>query len=529
MNKLIEDVLIVGGGTAGWMAASYLKRAFPDIRFTLIEAETIPKIGVGEATIPNLQRVFFDFLGIPEEEWMRHCNATFKIAVKFVNWRTPRQKGLIDHFYHPFGLIPNVDNIPLSHYWVMKRKSGFDQPVDYACYREPALCDANLAPRFSDGRRATNYAWHFDAHLVADYLRKVATEWGVNHVIDEVEHVQLTDDGSIESVSTKSGRKLTADLFIDCSGQRGLLINRALEEPFIDMNAHLLCDSAVATAVPHDDEQNGIEPFTSAIAMDAGWTWKTPMLQRYGTGYVYSSRFTTPDQAALDFCELWGLDPDKTPLNKIRFRVGRNRRSWVKNCVSIGLASCFVEPLEASGIYFIYAALYQLAKHFPDKLFNETLRDRFNQAIVDMFDDTRDFLQAHYLTTPREDTPFWKANKYELRLSDDIEEKLDTYRSGLAVNMPISDESTYYSSFEAEFRNFWTNSSYYCILAGMGWVPDDPIPAIRYRPESQEKAELAFHEIKKHSSELQSKLPSNYELLQKLHAGGLGDTNVGQA
>src|SRR5262249_10815636 len=155
-------------------------------------------------------------------------------------------------------------------------------------------------------------------------------------------------------------------------------------------------------------------------------------------------------------------------LNKIRFRVGRNRRAWVKNCVSIGLSSCFVEPLESSGIYFIYAAIYQLAKHFPALPISPTLRDRFNESIEGMFDDPRDFIQAHYLTTPREDTPFWRANKYELVLSDSIRHKIDTYRAGLAVNMPVTDEATYYSNFDAEFQNFWTNGSYYCIFAGMG-------------------------------------------------------------
>jgi tryptophan 6-halogenase len=215
------------------------------------------------------------------------------------------------------------------------------------------------------------------------------------------------------------------------------------------------------------------------------------MLGRFGSGYVYSSR--------------------------IRFRVGRNRRAWVKNCVSIGLSSCFVEPLESSGIYFIYAAIYQLAKHFPDKSFNPVLSDRFNREIEFMFDDTRDFIHTHYLTTPREDTPFWRANKFELTISDDVEHKLETYKAGLPVNMPIADEDTYYSDFEAEFRNFWTNGSYYCILAGMGWFPEQPVPSIRYRTESRQRAELIFQRIKKQSRELQATLPSNRDFLRQLH------------
>jgi tryptophan halogenase len=514
---LIETVTILGGGTAGWMTASYLKKAFPNVKITVLEAPGIPRIGVGEATIPNLQKVFFDFLGIPEDEWMRECNAAFKCAVKFVNWRKPRAEGVADHYYHLFGLIPNCDNVPLSHYWVNRHLAGDNEPMDYACYREPPLLDANLSPRYLDGSRAMYYAWHFDAHLVADFLRKVATGWGVEHVLDKLENVELTADGSISALFTTGGRRLEADLFVDCSGFRGLLINKAMGEPFVDMNDHLLCDSAVASAVSNDDATNGVEPYTSAIAMNAGWTWKIPMLDRFGSGYVYSSKFASEDEATRDFCQLWKLDPDKATLNKIRFRVGRNRRAWVKNCVGIGLSSCFVEPLESSGIYFIYASVYQLAKHFPDKSFDPVLIDRFNREVEYMFDDTRDFIQMHYLTTPREDTPFWRANKHELHLSDDVQFKLESYKAGLAVNMPITTEETYYQNFEAEFRNFWTNSSFYCILAGMGWVPRQTLPSIRYKPDSLAKADEMFRDIKRQSRELAEKLPTNYEFLKALH------------
>lgn len=515
--NLLERVVILGGGTAGWMAASYLKKAFPDLHITLMEAPGIPKIGVGEATIPNLQKVFFDFLGLPEDEWMRQCNAAFKVAIKFENWRKPRAQEPNDYFYHLFGLIPNCDNVPLSQYWALKQRNGFTEPMAYSCYKEPPLLDAKLAPRYMDGSHAMAYAWHFDAHLVADYLRDKAVGWGVEHVVDQLENVSLADDGSIGVLHTRSGRKLTADLFIDCSGFRGLLINKALREPFIDMNDHLFCDSAVATAIPHDDEKHGVDPYTSAIAMDSGWTWKIPMLGRFGSGYVYSSKFASEAQATRDFCALWGLNEDKVELNKIHFRVGRNRRAWVKNCVSIGLASCFVEPLESTGIYFIYAAIYQLAKHFPDKNFNPVLMERFNSEIESMFDDTRDFIQVHYLTTPREDTQFWRANKHDLRLSDDVKRKLETYKSGLPVNMPLSDVQAYYGNFEWEFRNFWTNSSFYCMLSGMGWLPDQALPRTRYRSDTLQKSEEMFRDIKRQSAELAAKLPTNYQFLKHLH------------
>ncbi|HEY6729274.1 MAG TPA: tryptophan 7-halogenase [Polyangiaceae bacterium] len=525
---LIQSVVVLGGGTAGWMTASYLKKAFPNLHITVAEAPAIPKIGVGEATVPNLQKVFFDFLGLKEDEWMRHCNAAFKVGIRFENWKKPRSQGTDDHFYHLFGLLPEVDGVPISHYWALKNCQGGREPFTYACYKEPPLLDAKLAPRYLDGTRAMYYAWHFDAHLVADYLRDIAVGWGVEHVVDKLDRVELAADGAIGTLHMSSGRKLTADLFVDCSGFRGLLLNGALGEPFLDMSDHLLCDSAVAAQVPHDDEKYGVDPYTSSIAMDSGWTWKIPMLGRFGSGYVYSSRFANEEQAVKDFCKLWNLDPAKTNLNKIRFRVGRNRRAWVKNCVSIGLSSCFLEPLESTGIYFIYAAIYQLAKHFPDKSFNPVLMDRFNQEINTMFDECRDFIQAHYCLSPRNDTPFWLANRNELRLADDLQQKLAAYKAGLAINQPLSSEDNYYTNFDNEFGNYWTNSSFYCVLEGLGQVPNQPYPRIRYSEASLAKAERVFADIKQVSKELMHTLPTNHQFLQKLHSGAelTADTRV---
>ncbi|CAM3365930.1 tryptophan halogenase family protein [Kibdelosporangium persicum] len=527
MDQRIKNVVILGGGTAGWMAASYLGKALQGTAaITVLEAPSVPRIGVGEATVPNLQRVFFDYLGIAEDEWMRECNASFKIAVKFVNWRTPGPgvpaarswQGRPDHFFHPFGLLPEQDGIPLSHFWTHKTRTGATtEPFDYACFREPAIMDANRAPRWRDGRPATRYAWHFNAQLLADFLQRFATrKQGAVHVLDQMTEVLRDERGHITALRTKSGRLIEGDLFIDCSGFRGLLINQALEEPFIDMNDHLLCDRAVATSIPHDDVAHGVEPYTSAIAMRSGWSWKIPILGRFGSGYVYSSQFAGQDEATEEFCALWGLDPEVTELNHIRFRVGRNRRAWVKNCVSIGLASCFLEPLESTGIYFTYAALYQLAKHFPDRGFDPVLIDRFNHEIESMFDDTRDFVQSHFYYSPRVDTPFWEANKH-LRLTDNILDKVAAYRAGLPVNQPYTDENNYYGNFDAEFRNFWTNGSYYCILTGMGVVPDRTLPALTHKPESIQAAESLFDTVKRQQRKLVSALPGNYEYLCELH------------
>jgi tryptophan 6-halogenase len=526
VDHRVRNIVILGGGTAGWMAASYLGKALQgSARITVLEAPSIPRIGVGEATVPNLQSAFFDYLGIPEDEWMRECNASFKIAVKFINWRTPGEgisyartwHGRPDHFHHPFGLLAEHEQVPISHYWAYQRAHGCtDEPFDYACFAEPAMMDSKLAPRWLDGRRASRYAWHFDAQQVAEYLRRFATrKQGVVHIEDEMTEAALDERGFITALHTKGGRMITGDLFIDCSGFRGLLINKVLGEPFIDMSNHLLNDSAVAASVPSDDAADGIEPYTSAIAMKSGWAWKIPLLGRFGSGYVYSSAFCDQDTAAMEFRALWDLPMD-TPLNNIRFRVGRNRRAWVNNCVSIGLSSCFVEPLESTGIYFIYSAIYNLVRYFPDRTFNSVLISRFNDAIESMFDDTRDFLQAHFYFSPRTDTPFWQANK-ELTLGDGMREKYEMFASGLAINQPVSDESNYYGNFETEFRNFWTNGSYYCIFTGMGVEPVQPLPLLEHRPDSVRAAMDMFTAVKTRQRTLAQTLPSHVEYLRMLH------------
>lgn len=517
MSKPIREMVIVGGGTAGWMAASYLTKALHrEVKITLVESEAVPKIGVGEATIPNLQKVFFDFLGVPEVEWMQHVNGAFKAGIKFVNWRAKPQPGREDHFYHLFGKVPNCNGIPLTQYWVWKRKQGFREDMAYSCYPQPESLDAKLAPCLLGGARQMSYAWHFDAHLVADFLKRWSTDRGVTHVVDDVVGVNLNEHGYIESLSTQLGRTLRADLFIDASGFRALLINKALKEPFVDMSDHLLCDSAVATAVPNEDAVLGIDPYTSAIAMDSGWTWKIPMVGRFGSGYVFSSKFTSRDQATVDFLRLWGLSEHHS-LNQIKFRVGRNARAWVKNCVGIGLSTCFLEPLESTGIYFIYAALYQLVKHFPDTSFDARMVGEFNDAIAYMFDDCRDFIQAHYFTTSREDTAFWRANRHELRIADAIKEKVERYKAGLPLSADTFDEDTYYGSFDYEFRNFWLNGNYYCIFAGMGLLPERALPILHHQPDSIAKAEAMFLDIRRQSERLKATLPSNYDYLQRLH------------
>ena len=364
--------------------------------------------------------------------------------MKFVNWRTPgdgERDAARASAGRPRPLLPPLrpapDQRPASRCRTTGRTSDCsgqtDEPVRLRLLPRAGHDGRQAGAPHADGSPATHYAWHFDAQLVADFLRRFATEkQGVAARRGRDDRGRRsTSAGSSPRCGPRAGGTLEGDLFVDCSGFRGLLINQAMGEPFIDMSDHLLCDSAVATAVPHDDEANGVEPYTSAIAMTSGWTWKIPMLGRFGTGYVYSSRFATQDEATEEFCRLWSLDPEKTPLNHIRFRVGRNRRAWVKNCVGIGLASCFLEPLESTGIYFIYAAHLPAGQALP----GPALRPGADRPVQPRDrDDVRRHPGLHpgaLLLRPAHDTPFWRANK-DLTLTDEIQEKIAMYRAGLA-------------------------------------------------------------------------------------------------
>ncbi|MFE7129396.1 tryptophan halogenase family protein [Streptomyces sp. NPDC057638] len=527
-DRSIRSIVVLGGDTEGWMTAAYLGKALQGtVDITVLDDAATAPTRLGVATVPSLQHTFFDFLGVNEEQWMRECDASFQMAVRFVNWRTegpgsPQARTLPshapDHFYHPFGLLPDYDQTPLSHYWYKRAYDGdTTEPFDYACFREPPLMDAKKSPRWLDGRTATRYAWHLDTGLLTAFLRRFATTClGVTRITGELDQVIRRDDGFVSALRTASGTVLEADLFVDCSGSRGRLLNEAMGEPFRTVGDQLLCDSVVIADVPHDDDVHGVEPYTSAIAMEAGWTWKIPLPGRFGTGYVHSSRHTTRERAAAELLALWDLDPAATALTHIPLRVGRGERAWVRNVVGVGASACLLEPLEPTGLHFITTALRQLTRHFPDRSYAPALIDRFNAEFRSMFDEARDFLQAHFHHAPREDTPFWRAAK-RLSLPHGVQDKVDAYRAGLPFDGPYTDESAYYAP-DAPVRSPWTNGSYYCILAGLGVLPDVPLPALAHRPASVIGAESLFASVKRQQRTLLDTLPSTHAYLRLLHA-----------
>ena len=515
-------VVIVGGGSAGWMTAAYLSKALEDgVRISLIESPTISTIGVGEATFSTIH-LFFSFLGLKEQDWMPHCNASYKLAIKFVGWNAEGR-----HFYHPFQRFDIVQGRSMIDWWLkLERHTA---PFDYACFTVPAMCDARRSPRYADGHVFDTkvdshlnsddqgkalllddlqlqypYAYHFDASLLAKFMSTYALSHGVTQIKDDVLDVELTGAGDIAALKTAQHGRIEGDLFIDCTGFRGLLINKALQEPFISFSDSLLCDSAVAMQVPSDPKTEGINPFTTATALPAGWVWDIPLFHRTGTGYVYCSAFRSPEEAEREFREHLGKRSEGCRAAHIKMRIGRSRNSWVKNCVAIGLSSGFVEPLESTGIFFIQHGIEQLVSHFPRKERDESNVKSYNKAIAHCIDGIREFLTLHYYASSREDTPFWKATKTEIKVPGQLDERLALWQSRLPTNRTINPN---YHGFESY--------SYSCMLLGLGWRPKGNLPVLDYMNDA--RARMAFDAIRKQSQHLTSTLPSQYEYLASLN------------
>jgi flavin-dependent dehydrogenase len=511
-------VVIVGGGSSGWMTAAYLSKAFGravDIR--LVESSNIGSVGVGEATFSDIH-LFFEFLELQEEDWMRQCNACYKIAIRFVDWNEERRP-----FYHPFEQFQLVDGRRTAQWWLKLRQ---DQPFDSTCFVSPHICDAQRSPRFMDGRvydpkvegclqpgeRGEKplllddphvqypYAYHFDASLFAKVLAEYAKARGVSQIVDDVQSVELREDGYIRAVRTQEHGDIEGDLFVDCTGFRGLLINQALGEPFISFLESLPCDRAIAMQVPSDGATEGIDPFTSATALSSGWVWNIPLFHRIGTGYVYSSAFRTAEEAEREFRGHLGKRAENCNAAHIKIRVGRNRDSWVNNCVAIGLSSGFVEPLESTGLFFVQYAIEQLVTHFPGNRFSQEAVKDFNRVIADCIDGVREFLTLHYVAGTRRDTPFWKMTKSDLVVPDALAERLRLWKTALPSSRSINPR---YHGFAVH--------NYCSMLLGLGWRPQHHAAVLDYMGD--DRALDAFARVQEEAQFLTRSLPSQYEYL----------------
>lgn len=407
MNQhLLDQVVIVGGGTAGWMAAATLGHLLEGspTKVALIESEQIGTVGVGEATIPPII-AFNTMLGIDEDEFVRETNATFKLGIEFVDWL---ERG---HSYiHPFGDFGrDFDAIPFYQYWLHRNLAGHkDDLFSYslmveACRREKFMRPITNRPQ--SALAGINYAFQFDASLYAAFLRRFAEGKGVTRIEGKVEGVsQNSESGHIETLTLDNGQSISGDFFIDCSGFRGLLIEQTLEAGYEDWREWLPCDRAVA--MPCEKITDPI-PYTRATARDAGWQWRIPLQHRTGNGHVYCSEFMDDDTAE----QILRDNLDGEPLadaNRLRFLTGRRKKFWNGNVLALGLAAGFMEPLESTSIHLIQTSLARLLTHFPDRRFKPADIEAFNHRTVQEYERVRDFLVLHYTATRRDDTAFWR-------------------------------------------------------------------------------------------------------------------------
>ncbi len=420
----IRKVLIVGGGTAGWMAAASLAKFLENMNIAvhLVESEEIGTVGVGEATIPPIID-FIRVLGIDENDLIRQIKATFKLGIGYRDWTRP------GHFYfHPFGPTGfGMGSVSFNAYWLKMYLAGEAARLEeYSMQSVAAEQGRFMRPVHAPNTplNKITYALHFDASLFARYLRGYAEKRGVVRTEGKVRTVTLKPaDGFIESVTLENGETIEADLFIDCSGFRGVLIEQALKTGYNDWSHWLPCDRALAVPCAHGGPP---APYTQVTAREAGWQWRIPLQHRVGNGHVYCSHFMDDDKARdILLANLEGK-PLAEPL-PLRFTTGSRKKAWNKNCVALGLASGFLEPLESTSIHLIHRGIAMLLKFFPDSTFQKADIDRYNKIFDFEFGRVRDFLLLHYTHTERKG-PFWEHCR-NIPLTDSLQEKLDLFRS----------------------------------------------------------------------------------------------------
>lgn len=502
-------IAIVGGGTSGWLSAAFLAKRLKrnkenSVEITLIESSDIGTIGVGEATIPGIRQILSE-LGLDEKQFMRSCSATFKQAIKFVDWNQSFDSGNSHYYYHNFSEPLRIGAESFAPYWVLnKDKIGRD--YSYSATIQSQLCDENFAPKRindKDFEGPLHYAYHFDAGKLTQVLTELAKSKGVKHLIGNVTKTVLAEDGSIAKLETKEHGDLEADLFIDCTGFAAHLIEKSMGSEFTSISDTLFVDSAVTALVKYEDGDE-IPATTISTAQEAGWTWDIALSTRRGTGYVYSSKYSSKERAEEVLSEYHGKSKEELTFRHLDMRVGYREKQWIKNCVSIGLSAGFIEPLESTGIYLVEIALKSLFNLFPWNKNFEANADQFNKLMSSQFVGAIDFIKLHYALSNRTDTAFWRDNTNEESFPDTLKEFLSRckHRVPNEFDLPIGPQC-------------FTISSYHAVLYGMNYLPD--IEDQRGVHPSHEKALRLPKHIDDILAQAKTQLPNHKELIEQIN------------
>jgi tryptophan 7-halogenase len=498
MNKPIKTILIVGGGTAGWMTAAALAHRFAGqaVRLHLVESAEIGTVGVGEATVPHI-RFFNTKLGIDEADFMARTKATFKLGIEFRNWGR-----LGDSYIHPFGVFgEELGGVPFHHHWARLRRAGLAGPIgDFSVPVLAARQDRFAFPAADQCSPLStySYAFQFDAGLYAAYLRSFAEARGA--IRREGKIIDVVRDGAtgfVSSVTLDSGETLTAELFVDCSGFRGLLIEQALQTGYEDWSHWLPCDRAVAAPCAM---AGPLSPYTRATAHDAGWMWRIPLQHRVGNGHVYCSSYISDDDAATALTAQMENAP-LAKLNQLRFKTGKRRKQWSKNVVAIGLSAGFLEPLESTSIHLIQLAIGRLLDFFPDTGWDSMQAAEYNRLMDLEYERVRDFLILHYHATERSDTPFWNYVR-TMPIPDSLAHKMEAFRDrGLVVN----------------YRDgMFLDASWIAVYLGQRIVPQHVDPRASWQAPDDVAAELASLRASLHAAA--TSLPLHGDFIRSIGA-----------
>jgi 2-polyprenyl-6-methoxyphenol hydroxylase-like FAD-dependent oxidoreductase len=460
LSPTVRRIVVVGGGTAGWMTALILARSLIEqgVEITLVESPAVGIIGVGEGSTPWL-RGFFDSLNIEEAEWMPQCHATYKCGITFDGWSTKPGHG---SYFHPFASM--LDNLTMTQFVhnTDARIRGADACADPdRFFIATRLARKNLAPKPAEHFPFDIWhGYHFDAVLLGQFLHKKAVQRGVRYQVAHVTQANLDEQGGIVSVSTQEGETHRADLFVDCTGFTALLIDKALKTPYVSFSENLFNDAAVAMATPIGDT---VPSETVSTAMKHGWAWKIPLTQRFGNGYVYSSQFCSPDQAETELRERLGMLDSNTPARHLKMRIGRVTKHWNKNCLAVGLSQGFIEPLEATALLFIQQTATAFVECLEQGDLSEAAQSRFNARVNQHFEGTRDYIVTHYKTNSRTDTEYWRANAANLNLSEPLKQLLSLWMSGNSIAPMVRKQA---------LGRGYPVFSWYSLMSGMGVFPD---------------------------------------------------------
>lgn len=512
-TKQIKKVVIVGGGTAGWLAANHLAKHLVNnsdngVEVTLVESPNIPTIGVGEGTVPMMRQSLME-LGISETEFITECDATFKQGIKFVDWLQNPTAGKPRYYHHAFD-YPKIDEVNLTPYWLQKNDQ---QSFADALSIQSRLCDAGLAPKnitTPEYQGLTAYAYHLDAGKFAKILTRNAVEkLGVKHLKAEVNAVYLTRNGEIKSIVTEELGEIEGDFFVDCTGFKAVLIGQALEVDFVDKSDVLFADHAVTIQVPYEDQNSPIASHTISTALESGWIWDIGLTQRRGIGHVYSSKYISHDEAEAQLRAYVGDAAKGIDSRLIPMNIGYREKFWHKNCVALGLAQGFVEPLEATGLLVFDATAKMLAEQFPsNKGVMPAIAEQFNKNVKISWNNVIDFVKLHYCLSKRDDSQFWLDNRDPASIPDSLKEKLERWQYQLPSQYDFANR---FEIFNLE--------NYLYVLYGMQFKTDIAMLATRFQDKS--KAQQAFQRIKEQTDIALTRLPKNRELINKIYEYGL--------